>query len=116
MTITKIEQNKRREEALQFLQSSSFDSGNIKNVLIQHFSWEKDGKKIIPYIPIRITTLVDGSIVPYNCKSNLTQEQMEQLKLNKKLDKMFTNKNGNSYEINPEIENPEDLKNNKITK
>lgn len=100
MTITKLQQNERRVEALQFLQPSTFETGNLKNVLIDHFAFDTvTGRKIIPYIPIRITTLEDGSIIPNGCKSNLTQTQMEELKINKKLQNNLFDKKGVPYDF-----------------
>lgn len=88
MTITKMEQTNRRLEAERFLEMNNYSETELLNVLSLHFALDcDDGKKIIPFIPIKVKTNDDGTVgATYGAKSNLTEIQMQELKLKKKVD------------------------------
>ena len=81
--ITLTEQVKRREDALTFL--SSFSQMSIQNVLGKHFVLKNnENKPFIPILPIKINYKEDGEMETKKAMSNLSLEQMEQVKINGK--------------------------------
>lgn len=84
--ITLGEQLKRRNDATNYL--ASFRQFPIQNVLGKHFVLKNEaGRTFIPFLPINLNYKEDGSLyTTKGAKSDLTLEQMEQVKLNNEVE------------------------------
>jgi hypothetical protein len=96
--ITLAEQVKRRDDALTFL--SSFSQMPIQTALGKHFTLKNsENKSFIPFLPIKIDYKENGDFDTKKAMSNLTLEQMEQIKLDGKCD--VEKKDGTKYTYYP---------------
>lgn len=97
--ITLAEQIKRRNDAIEYL--NSFNQYPIQNVLGTHFTLKNEnGKQFIPFLPIKLDYKEDGSFTTKGAKSDLTLEQMEQLKLDGEVE-VEKKKDGSKYTYKP---------------